>query len=104
MKLPTDMEFHEDIRLFIYKPRGLLDETSVDKAVTVLRALEKNQTEALNGFSDTSAIDRVELNYQYVIQVSLSGLNVRRSSTGEIGDSGDRLRGRPLFPVACHNY
>jgi hypothetical protein len=71
MKLPPDMEFHEDIRLFIYRPRGLLDETSVDRAVTVLGELETNQTEAFNRFSDTSAIDRVELNYQYVIQVSL---------------------------------
>jgi hypothetical protein len=71
MKLPPDMEFHEDIRLFIYRPRGLLDETSVDRAVAVLGELERNQTEAFNRFSDTSAIDRVELNYQYVIQVSL---------------------------------
>jgi|SRR6476620_8232912 hypothetical protein len=71
MKLPPDMEFHGDIRLLIYRPRGLLDETSVDRAVNVLGELETNQTEAFNRFSDTSVIDRVELNYQYVIQVSL---------------------------------
>ena len=71
IKLPPDVEFHGDIRLFIYRPRGLLDEASVDKAVAVLEELERSLKEPFNRFSDTSAIDRVELNYQYAIQVSL---------------------------------
>jgi hypothetical protein len=71
MRLPPDIEFHEDIRLFIYRPRGLLDEASVDRAITALQALEENQKEPFNRFSDASKIDRVELNYQYVIQVSI---------------------------------
>ena len=71
MTLPPDIEFHEDIRLFIFRPRGLLDETSVDRTVTVLAELEKSQKAPFDQFSDTSAIDRVELNYQYVIRVSL---------------------------------
>ena len=71
MTLPPDIEFDEDIRLLIYRPRGLLDEASVNRAVRVLAELEKNQKEPFSRFSDASAIDRVELNYQYVIQVSL---------------------------------
>ena len=71
MILPPDIEFLEDIRLFIYKPRGLLDEASVSRAVNILTDLEAMLKEPFNRFSDTSAIDRVELNYQYVIQVSL---------------------------------
>ena len=71
MTLPADIEFHEDIRLFIYRPRGLLDEASVSRAVNVLADHEAKLKEPFNRFSDTSAIDRVELNYQYVIQVSL---------------------------------
>lgn len=71
MRLPPDIEFHEDIHLFIYRPCGLLDATSVNRAVAVLTELEKKQKDSFNRFSDTSAIDRVELNYQYVIQVSL---------------------------------
>jgi hypothetical protein len=71
IKLPPDVEFHEDIRLFVYKPRGLLNEASVDRAVTALGDLESRLKEPFNRFSDTSAIDRVELNYVYVIQVSL---------------------------------
>ena len=71
MILSPDIEFHEDHRLFIYRPRGLLDEVSVARAVNVLGDLEKKLREAFNRFSDTSEIDRVELNYRYVIQVSL---------------------------------
>jgi hypothetical protein len=71
MTLPSDIEFHEDIRLLIYRPRGSLDEATVDRAVTVLGHLEAKLKEPFNRFSDTSAIDRVELNYRYVIQVSL---------------------------------
>ena len=71
MTLPPDIELFEDIRLFIYKPRGLLDEASVSRAVNILTDLEAMLKEPFNRFSDTSAIDRVELNYQYVIQVSL---------------------------------
>ena len=71
MKLPPDIQFHEDIRLFIYRPRGLLDEASVDRVVTVLAGLETKLKEPFNRFSDTSETDRVELNYRYVINVSL---------------------------------
>jgi hypothetical protein len=73
MKLPLlpEVEFHEDIRLFIYRPRGLLNEASVDRAVSVLGELERKLKEPFNRFSDASAIDRLELNYQYVIRVSL---------------------------------
>jgi len=71
IKFPPDVEFHEDIRLFIYKPRGLLNEASINKVLKVLEELEAKLKEPFNRFCDTSAIDRVELNYQYVIQVSL---------------------------------
>jgi hypothetical protein len=71
MLFPPDIEFHEDIRLFIYRPRGLLDQASVTRAVAVLEELEAKLKDPFNRFSDTSAIDRVELNYLYVIEVSL---------------------------------
>src|SRR5437764_12049643 len=71
MTLPADIEFLEDVRLLIYKPRGSLDEASVTRAVKIVTDLEAKLKEPFNRFSDGSAIDRVELNYQYVIQVSL---------------------------------
>jgi hypothetical protein len=71
IKLPPDVEFHEDIRLFAYKPCGLLNEASINKVLKVLEEVEAKLKERFNRFCDTSAIDKVELNYQYVIQVSL---------------------------------
>ena len=71
MILSPDIEFHEDIRLFIYRPRGLLDEVSVARVVNALGDLEKKLTEPFNRFSDTSEIDRLDLNYRYVIHVSV---------------------------------
>jgi hypothetical protein len=40
MTLPPDIEFHEDIRLLIYRSRDLLDEASVNNVVNVLANLE----------------------------------------------------------------
>jgi hypothetical protein len=71
MKVSPEIEFQEDIRLFIYRPRGLLNETSVNKVISVLRDLETKLKEPFNRFSDTLETTQVELNYQYVIQVSL---------------------------------
>ena len=71
MKLPADVEFHEDIRLLIYRPRGLIDEPAIKKVVSVLEDLEAKLQEPFNRFSDTLAADEVELNFKYVIQVSL---------------------------------
>src|SRR5213596_2283780 len=71
MKLPPDIEFHDDIRLLIYRPRGVVDEAAVQKAVDVLEDLEAKLQKPFNRFSDTLAADEVELNFKYVIQVSL---------------------------------
>src|SRR5437763_992842 len=71
MKLPPDIEFHDDIRLLIYRPRGVVDDAAVQKAVDVLEDLEAKLQKPFNRFSDTLAADEVELNFKYVIQVSL---------------------------------
>lgn len=70
-KLPPDVEFHEDVRLLVWRPRGLVNKTAVNKIVTVLGELETGLKEPFNRFSDTLAADEVELNFKYVIQVSL---------------------------------
>ena len=71
MKLPPDVEFHEDSRLLIYRPHGALNEQSVDKIVSIIGDLEAKLQEPFNRFFDTSGHDEVELNFRYVIQVSL---------------------------------
>ena len=71
MKLPSDIEFHDDISLLIYRPRGVIDEAAVKKIVSVLEDLEEKMQRTFNRFSDTLEADEVELNFKYVIQVSL---------------------------------
>ena len=71
MKLSLDIEFHEDIRLFTYRPRGVIDEAAVKRAISVLEDLEAKLEEPFNRFSDTLGADEVELNFKYVIQLSL---------------------------------
>jgi len=69
--LPDDVEFHEDIRLLIYRPCGVLNEQSLDKIVSIIGDLEAKLQEPFNRFFDTLGHDEVELNYRYVIQISL---------------------------------
>ena len=71
MKLPPEVQFHEDIRLLIYRPRGLLDETTINRIVSIIGDLEAKSQEPFNRFFDTLGHDEVELNFRYVIQISL---------------------------------
>ena len=71
MKLPPDVEFNEDIRLLIYRPHGLIDEAAVNKIIAVIEELEAATREPFNRFSDASEAHDVELNFRYVIEVSL---------------------------------
>ena len=71
IKLPPDVEFHEDIRLLIYRPRGLLNEQSVNRIVSIIEDLEAKLQEPFNRFFDTLGHDEVELNFRYIIQISL---------------------------------
>ena len=71
MKLPPEIEFHEDLQLLIYRPHGVIDQEAVKKIVTVLEELEASWEKPFNRFSDTLAADEVELNFKYVIEFSL---------------------------------
>jgi hypothetical protein len=71
MKLASDVEFHEDIRLLIYRPRGLLNEQSVNSIVSIIEDLESKLQQPFNRFFDTLGHDEVELNFRYIIQISL---------------------------------
>ena len=71
MELPPDVEFHEDVRLIVWRPRGLLNRTAVNRIITVLGELETRLKEPFDRFTDTVAADAVDLNFEYMIRVSL---------------------------------
>jgi hypothetical protein len=71
MEVPPEIEFHQDIRLLIYRPSGLIDEAAINKVIRVIEDLEASTQEPFNRFSDTTEAHEIELNFRYVIQVSL---------------------------------
>jgi len=71
MMLPPDVQFHEDVRLFVWRPRGVLDEAALNKVLGSLEDLEAKLQAPFNRFSDTLAAHEVELNFKHIIQVSL---------------------------------
>jgi hypothetical protein len=79
MKRPPEIEFRQGIRLLIYRPRGLINKAAVKKIIGVIEDLEPDTPEPFNRFFDTSETHGVELNFRYVIHVSL---HRRRSYKG----------------------
>jgi hypothetical protein len=71
IKFPPDITFHPDIPLIIFRPRGVLDEAAVNKAISILGDLEAELKEPFNRFSDTLEADAVDLNFRYIVHVSL---------------------------------
>jgi hypothetical protein len=71
VKLPPDVEFYEDIRLIVWRPCGLVNKAAVNKIISVLGELETAFKEPFNRLSDTVAAHAVDLNFEYIISVSL---------------------------------
>ena len=57
--------------LILWKPQGILDESTVDGVVAFIEAVEKRNREPLYRFSDLSALDAVDLNFDFVFHVAL---------------------------------
>jgi hypothetical protein len=71
IKVPPDIKFHEDIRLLIYRPKGVINEAEINRVIGVIEGIEAASQEPFNRFSDTSETHETQLNFKYVIQVSL---------------------------------
>src|SRR4249920_925432 len=71
LKLPADVEFHKDIPLLIHRPRGLLNEAAVNKIIRVIGDLESSTNKPFHRFADTLEADAVDLNFHYILHVSL---------------------------------
>ena len=71
MKLLPDVEFHDDINLLLYRPHGVLNEQSVNRIVSIIQDIEAKLQKPFNRFFDTLGHDEIELNFRYIIQISL---------------------------------
>ena len=71
MKLPADVSFRKELSLILWKPRGILDEAVVNEIIAFIGAAEKKASKRFNRFSDLSALDAVDLNFNFVFHVAL---------------------------------
>jgi hypothetical protein len=71
LKLPAHVRFRKDLSLLLWKPRGVLDQSTVNEMVEFIEAVEKRNSKPLNRFVDLSALDAVDLNFNFVFHVAL---------------------------------
>jgi len=67
----ANVEFHEDLHLIVWRPRGVLDETAVNKVLLELLRREANSAQPFNRFSDLSFVESFHLTFKYVFHVAL---------------------------------
>ena len=71
MKLPPDVTFIDTARLLIWRPRGVLNETLINQITGFIGEEELIFGKPFNRFSDLSALDAIDLNFEYVFRVAL---------------------------------
>jgi hypothetical protein len=70
-EIGPEIQFHNDLHLVVYKPRGVLDEAAVNKVLVDLLRREAMATKPFNRFSDLSAVESFHLTFKYVFHVAL---------------------------------
>ena len=71
MELPADVEYVENANLFIWRPHGVLSEALVNNIIAFVREQEETLGRSFNRFADLSALDAVDLNFNYVFHIAL---------------------------------
>jgi len=72
MKPPfADTQFHEDVRLLVWKPHGVLNEAALKHIRELIGDLEATSKEPFNRFTDGQALDAIDLNFRYVFDFAL---------------------------------
>src|SRR5438046_7842200 len=71
MKPSADVEYIEEARLFVWRPRGSLDEAAVNKVLVDLIRRETMAAQPFNRFSDLSGLESFHLTFKYVFHVAL---------------------------------
>ena len=67
----ASVSFHRDLNLWVWQPRGILDEPHVERLIDLIEQLEKDADEPFNRYTDLSKLDSVGISFDYVFHVSL---------------------------------
>jgi hypothetical protein len=68
---PPDLYFHQDLRLVVFRPRGILNQETVLALVRFLEREEDLAKEAFNRFTDTSELGALDLNERFLYRIAL---------------------------------
>ena len=71
MKLPAHVLFRKELSLILWKPRGILDESLVNEMIVFIDTAEARASKPFNRFADLSALDEVDLNFNFVFHIAL---------------------------------
>ena len=71
MESPPGVRFRDDLQLFVWRPRGLLDEAAVNRVLVDLLRRETAAAKPFNRFSDLSLVESFHLTFKYVFHVAL---------------------------------
>lgn len=71
MKLPPNVRFHEDLRLMVFRPRGIFDAKAVTALLRFLEEAEDRAHEPFNRFTDMSKLDALDLDKLFVYRIAL---------------------------------
>jgi hypothetical protein len=71
MKLLPWIGFHRDLRVMIFRPRGILSPQLIQDGIGVLEKAEEEFPEPFNRFTDFSKLDAVDLDDSFILEISL---------------------------------
>lgn len=69
--LPPDVFFNDDLRLMVWRPRGIVNEKAVNRILEFMGKEEAASDKPFNRFTDASLVESVDLNFAYVFHISL---------------------------------
>ena len=71
MKLPAHVFYRKELSLILWRPRGILDQSLVNEIVVFIDTAEARASKPFNRFADLSALDAIDLNFNFVFYVAL---------------------------------
>ena len=71
IKPPPNVLFLPELRLMVWKPRGILNEEALNQLLIYMGKKEATFGEPFNRFSDAVKLDAIDLNFRYVFHFSL---------------------------------
>lgn len=71
MKLPPNVQFDEELELFLWRPRLIVDEAVVNRIIAFIGEKEAMFLKPFNRFSDTTRVDAIDLTFRFIFHVAL---------------------------------